>query len=151
MVKTTIIASFLSALLAGEYNAKTLSIAEQDSILAIGNQQSEISRYQLDYENEQQIFRHSRTADWYVVDTKKNQRKPLGEGAKVRDVQMSPNGKYIAFVKGNNLYVHKVDFGTEVAVTKDEDPDVINGVADWLYEEEFGTTALYAWSPDSKR
>ena len=63
---------------------------------------------------------------------------------------MSPNGRYVAFAKGNNLYVHKLDFGTEVAVTKDENPDIINGVADWLYEEEFATTALFAWSPDSK-
>ena len=35
-------------------------------------------------------------------------------------------------------------------MTKDENTDIINGIADWLYEEEFGTTALFAWSPDSK-
>jgi dipeptidyl-peptidase-4 len=57
----------------------------------------------------------------------------------------------VAFAKGNNLYVHKLDFGTEVAVTKDENTEIINGVADWLYEEEFATTALFAWSPDFVR
>lgn len=156
MVKTTIIAGLLSAILGGEYNAKTLSIAEQDSILNDGISASlnegMSNRYRLESENEQKIFRHSCTADWYIVDTKKNQRNPLGKdkGA-VRDVTMSPNGKYIAFAKDNNLYIHKLDFGTQVAVTKDEDPDIINGIADWLYEEEFGTTALYAWSPDSKQ
>lgn len=156
MVKTTIIAGLLSAILGGEYNAKTLSIAEQDSILNDGISASlnegMSNRYRLESENEQKIFRRSCTADWYIVDTKKNQRNPLGKdkGA-VRDVTMSPNGKYIAFAKDNNLYIHKLDFGTQVAVTKDEDPDIINGIADWLYEEEFGTTALYAWSPDSKQ
>ena len=153
MVKSTIIATLLSAILAGDYNPQTLSVAEQDSILAIG-QTEETNRYRLECENEQKIFRHSSVADWYIVDTQKNKRKQLGvlgAGTQVRDVQMSPNGKYIAFAKGNNLYIHKLDFGTEVAVTKDADPDIINGVADWLYEEEFGTTALYAWSPDSKQ
>ena len=156
MVKTTIIAGLLSAILGGEYNAKTLSIAEQDSILNDGISASlnegMSNRYRLESENEQKIFRRSCTADWYIVDTKKNQRNPLDKdkGA-VRDVTMSPNGKYIAFANDNNLYIHKLDFGTQVAVTKDEDPDIINGIADWLYEEEFGITALYAWSPDSKQ
>ena len=153
MVKTTLIAGFLSAILAGEYTPKTLSAEQQDSILAIGNQSEEYCRYRLESENENRIFRRSSTADWYIIDTQKNnKRTPLGKNlGQVRDAVMSPNGRYIAFAKDNNLYIHKLDFGTEVAVTKDEDPDVINGIADWLYEEEFGTTALFAWSPDSKQ
>ena len=140
-----IILSVLTGILGGEYNAKTLSGAEQDSILGV----EATGRYRLEKENAQKIFRHSEVAEWYVYDTMRHTRKQLGEGM-VRDAQMSPNGRYVAFAKGNNLYVHKLDFGTEVAVTKDENPDIINGVADWLYEEEFATTALFAWSPDSK-
>ena len=144
-----IILSVLQGILAGDYNAKTLSVAEQDSILNGISEQ----RYRLVSENEENIFRHSSVADWYIVDTQKNSRKQLGAGlnlGKVRDAVMSPNGRYVAFAKDNNLYIHKLDFGTEIAVTKDENTDIINGVADWLYEEEFGTTALFAWSPDSK-
>ena len=153
MVKTALITGLLSAILAGEYNPKTLSAAKQDSILAVGVQTEEYNRYRLESENEQRIFRHSSTADWYIVDTQKNnKRTALGKDlGQVRDAVMSPNGRYIAFAKDNNLYIHKLDFGTEVAVTKDSDPDIINGIADWLYEEEFGTTALFAWSPDSKQ
>ena len=157
-----IIASFLQALLAGDYNARTLSAAEQDSVLNVQsdkvqsttNDPSVSTRYRLESEEEEVIFRHSRIADWYVTDTLHHTRKQLGAGmnlGKVRDAVMSPNGRYVAFVKDNNLYIHKCDFGTEVAVTKDEDTDIINGIADWLYEEEFGTTALFAWSPDSKQ
>ena len=154
-----IIASFLQALLAGDYNARTLSAAEQDSVLGnyelqITNDPSVSTRYRLESEEEEVIFRHSRIADWYVTDTLHHTRKQLGAGmnlGKVRDAVMSPNGRYVAFAKDNNLYIHKCDFGTEVAVTKDEDTDIINGIADWLYEEEFGTTALFAWSPDSKQ
>ncbi|MBR7155074.1 MAG: alpha/beta fold hydrolase, partial [Paludibacteraceae bacterium] len=149
-----VILSVLTGILGGEYNAKTISAEEQDSIL---NSVEASGRYRLECENEEKIFRHSSVADWYIVDTMRHTRKQLGKGVneltteRVRDAQMSPNGRYVAFVIGNNLYIHKCDFGTEVAVTKDVNPDIINGVADWLYEEEFGTTALFAWSPDSKQ
>ena len=150
----------LQGILAGDYTPKTLSAAEQDSILNVGtsvasslNDGQTTSRYRLECENEERIFRHSRLAEWYVVDTMRHTRKKLGAGMgfdRVRDAVMSPNGRYVAFAKDNNLYIHKLDFGTEVAVTKNEDTDIISGIADWLYEEEFGTTALFAWSPDSK-
>ena len=140
-----IILSVLTGILSGEYKANTLSEAEQDSILGVQT----TGRYRLESENEEAIFRHSSVADYYIIDTMRHTRKQLGEG-KVRDAVMSPNGRYVAFAKDNNLYIHKLDFGTEVAVTKDENTEVINGIADWLYEEEFATTALFAWSPDSK-
>ena len=153
-----IIGTVLSGILAGDYNAATLSVAEQDSILMAESQKPQTEgaamRYRLEKEDEEQLFRHSSVANWYIVDTQKNIRKALGAGmnlGKVRDAVMSPNGRYVAFAKDNNLYIHKLDFGTELAVTKSEDPDIISGVADWLYEEEFGTTALFAWSPDSKQ
>ena len=151
-----IILSVLTGILAGDYNAKTLSLEEQDSILNANAVQDETvcMRYRLEKENEEKLFRRSEVADWYVIDTMRHTRKALGAGlnlGKVRDAQLSPNGRYVAFAQGNNLYVHKLDFGTEVAVTKDENTDIINGIADWLYEEEFGTTALFAWSPDSKQ
>ena len=147
-----IIFSVLTGILAGDYNAQTLSVEEQDSIMGV----QPTGRYRLVKENEQQIFRHSSVADWFIEDTMRHTRKRLGEGmfkgedVQVRDAVMSPNGRYVAFAKDNNLYIHKLDFGTEVAVTKDENTDIISGIADWLYEEEFGTTTLFAWSPDSK-
>ena len=140
-----IILGVLTGILSGEYKANTLSEAEQDSILGVQT----TGRYRLESENEEAIFRHSSVADNYIIDTMRHTRKQLGEG-KVRDAVMSPNGRYVAFAKDNNLYIHKLDFGTEVAVTKDENTEIINGIADWLYEEEFATTALFAWSPDSK-
>ena len=140
-----IILGVLTGILSGEYKANTLSEVEQDSILGVQT----TGRYRLESENEEAIFRHSSVADYYIIDTMRHTRKQLGEG-KVRDAVMSPNGRYVAFAKDNNLYIHKLDFGTEVAVTKDENTEIINGIADWLYEEEFATTALFAWSPDSK-
>lgn len=133
-------------ILDGTYNPTTLSVHEQDSIL--GNLHDQ--RYRLDYTDKQQIYRHSFLANYVIVDTQKNTRKPLSDKP-VRDAIISPNGKYIAFVKAdNNIYLHKLDFGTEVAVTATPST-VWNGIADWLYEEEFGQTCLMQFSPDSKQ
>ena len=133
-------------ILDGTYNPTTLSVHEQDSVL--GNLPD--LRYRLDYTDKLQIYRHSFLANYVIVDTQKNTRKPLSDKP-VRDAIISPNGKYIAFVKAdNNIYLHKLDFGTEVAVTATPST-VWNGVADWLYEEEFGQTCLMQFSPDSKQ
>ncbi len=64
--------------------------------------------------------------------------------------KLSPNGKYEAYIKGNNLYVYKRDFKTDLAVTHEEDSLILNGSADWLYNEEFRCGAMFEWSPDSK-
>ena len=135
-------------ILRGGYDAKQLA---SDTLQYIVNQGQASDRYRLEYENKQQLFRHSFMADYYLVDTQKNTRTRLSDVA-VRDAQLSPNGKYVVYAKGdNNLYIYKVDFKTEVALTTGENIEIFNGISDWLYEEEFGVTTLFAFSPDSKQ
>ena len=63
----------------------------------------------------------------------------------------SPDGRMCAYVVDNNIWVRKFDFDTEVQVTKDGELNkVLNGITDWVYEEEFAVTNLMAWSPDSE-
>ena len=113
---------------------------------------SEDNRYVLLYSGKKQIFRHSFEADWFLFDTRRRELRPLSPGMPLRDPVFSPDGKYIAFVRNNDLFIHKVDYNTEVAVTTNGKPDTLyNGAADWLYEEEFGITALYTFSRDSKQ
>ena len=132
-----------------DYNAKTMSIAAIDSVLT---GETSTTRYQLEYENEQKLFRHSFYADYYLVDTQKGNARTRISDAPIRDAIMSPNGKYVVYAKAdNNLYIYKIDFKTEVAITTTTNQDIFNGISDWLYEEEFGTTALFAFSPDSKQ
>ena len=148
-------------LLRGGYDAKTMTIAEMDSVLN-GEEMCESHRYRLGYKNKEQLFRHSFFADYYLVDTKKNDTIIMSD-APVRDAVMSPNGKYVVYAKSdNNLYIYKVDFKTEVPLTLSRDEvglmdletnantQIFNGVSDWLYEEEFGVTGLFSFSPDSK-
>ena len=109
-------------------------------------------RYVLVYGNSEKIFRHSFRADYYLYDRKRREIRALSDTMPVMQPVFSPDGKYIAFARENNLYMHKVDFKTEVPVTKDGSVgSILNGVPDWLYEEEFGTTCLYCFSPDSKQ
>ena len=134
------------------YNAKTMSVWEMDSVLASKEEQISKNRYRLEHENEQKLFRHSFFADYYLVDTQKGNARTRISDVPIRDAVMSPNGKYIVYAKAdNNLYIYKVDFKTEVAITTDTNTEIFNGISDWLYEEEFGTTGLFAFSPDSKQ
>ena len=134
-------------ILRGGYDAKTLTA---DTMQYIVNQGQTTDRYRLEFENKQQLFRHSFMADYYLVDTQKHTRTRLSD-APVRDAYLSPNGKYVVYAKAdNNLYIYKIDFKTEVALTTGDNTEIFNGISDWLYEEEFGVTRLFAFSPDSK-
>lgn len=113
---------------------------------------SSSDRYLLLYANSEKIYRHSFRADYYIYDRKRREIRALSDTMPVMQPVFSPDGKYIAFARENNLYIHKLDFKTEVAVTRDGSVGhVLNGIPDWLYEEEFGTTCLYSFSPDSKQ
>ena len=143
---TLMSATQMMHLLQGGYDAKVLTAHHVDSIL---NPTSDL-RYRLEYENAEQLFRHSFMAEYYLLDTHKNTRVRISDQP-IRDPQLSANGKYVVYAKAdNNLYIYKVDFATEVAVTTDASGEMFNGIADWLYEEEFGATSLFAISPDSK-
>ena len=144
-VVTPIFAVDMMHLLQGGYDAKVLTTHQMDSIL----NPAASSRYQLEHENPHQLFRHSFFADYYLVDTQRNTRVRICDEP-IRDAKLSTNGKYVVYAKAdNNLYLYKVDFGVSVAITSDT-TDIFNGVSDWLYEEEFATTSLFAISPDNK-
>ena len=66
----------------------------------------------------------------------------------------SPDGRLVAFVRGNNLYAVDVSARRERALTNDGGPQILNGKLDWLYQEEIygrGRFRGYWWSPDSAR
>ncbi|MDR1623864.1 MAG: S9 family peptidase [Tannerellaceae bacterium] len=104
------------------------------------------------WRNTERIYRRSFKADVYDYDVRRNYVMPLsGEKGKVMIPSFSPDGRMCAFVRDNNIWVKKFDFDTEVQVTKDGEANkILNGVTDWVYEEEFSVTNLMAWSPDSE-
>ncbi len=97
------------------------------------------------------IYRHSYRAAVYDYDVRRNLVKPLSEHVgKVMIPTFSPDGRMVAFVRDNNIFIKKFDFDTEVQVTTDgQINSILNGVTDWVYEEEFGVTNLMSWSADN--
>ena len=102
--------------------------------------------------NRESIYRRSWKADVYDYDVRRNFLKPLSDtGGKIRIPTFSPDGRMCAYVKDNNIWLKKFDYDTESQVTKDgEIGKILNGVTDWVYEEEFRSTNLMSWSADSK-
>lgn len=66
------------------------------------------------------------------------------------NTEFSPDGKYISFVRGNNLFVYDIIKDTTIQLTHDGSANIINGDFDWVYEEEFSNIRAYEWSPDSR-
>ena len=103
------------------------------------------------YTNVKMNFRRTYTADYYVYDIKRNEITPLSENGSQEVPLFSPDGRYIAFARDNNLFMKKLDYNTEIAITTDGKPgSIINGTPDWVYEEEFDGKRYFDWSPDSK-
>jgi len=103
------------------------------------------------YTNEKMNFRRTFTADYSVYDIKRNEITPLSENGSQEVPLFSPDGRYIAFARDNNLFMKKLDYNTEIAITTDgKAGGIINGTPDWVYEEEFSGKRYFDWSPDSK-
>jgi len=103
------------------------------------------------YTNVKYRYRRTFTADYYIVDVKRNEITPLSDNGSQEVPLFSPDSRYIAFARQNNLFMRKLDFNTELPITTDgQFGSIINGTPDWVYEEEFDKTRYFEWSPDSK-
>lgn len=98
------------------------------------------------------IYRRSFTAVYYIYNVQNNKLEPLSNNGPQQAPLFSPDGFQIAFVRNNNIYLVKLLFGnSESQVTKDgEFNKVLNGIPDWVYEEEFGFNRAFEFSADSK-
>lgn len=98
------------------------------------------------------IYRHSFTAVYYIYNVKNNTLEPLSNNGPQQVPLFSPDGNQIAFVRNNNIFLVKLLFGnSESQITKDgEYNKVLNGIPDWVYEEEFSFNRAFDFSADSK-
>lgn len=98
------------------------------------------------------IYRRSYTTTYYVYSRKYKTFEPLSTKTVPQQIaHFSPDGRMIAFSYENNLYIKKLDYGTQLQITTDGKKDsIINGTPDWVYEEEFEQIRYFDWSPDSK-
>ena len=96
------------------------------------------------------IFRHSFTADYYLYNlTTKALTKIL---ERVQEPTFSPDGTKVAFARENNLFVYDIASKEITQVTTDGKKNaIINGITDWVYEEEFAFVRAFDWSADSRK
>ena len=105
------------------------------------------------------IYRHSYTAVHYLYSLKRNIEgkinnvvETLSDGGPQQVPVFSPDGSMVAFVRDNNIYLVKLLYGnSESQVTTDgKRNEVLNGLPDWVYEEEFAMDRALEFSADSK-
>ncbi len=100
--------------------------------------------------NTNPIFRRSFTADYYLYDIASKKISKILE--QVQEPTFSPDGNKIAFAKENNLFVLDIASNTKTQITFDGKKNaIINGITDWVYEEEFAFVRAFDWSADSKK
>ena len=99
------------------------------------------------------VYRRSFTATYYIYEVENNRMGPLSVGGEQQTPLFSPDGNMIAFVRDNNIFLVKLLYdNAESQVTTDGERNrIINGIPDWVYEEEFSTSRSMVFSADSRQ
>jgi dipeptidyl-peptidase 4 len=137
----------------GELLVNKNSLVYNDSIIAYEDYEFNSDETKVLFmTNIKPIYRRSYTAIYYLYDIKTKQLVPLDDKHKPQTLaEYSPDGKSVSFIHGNDIFVKELATGKSIKLTQDGKRNkIINGTSDWVYEEEFGITKAYAWSPDSK-
>lgn len=98
----------------------------------------------------QPIYRHSFLGVYDVKDLKSGKNLSLNDGKPVQEPRFSPDATKISFIVDNNLFYQDLNSGKITQITEHGVKNkVLNGLADWVYEEEFGHARLYEWAKNS--
>ncbi|WNH09252.1 S9 family peptidase [Thalassobellus suaedae] len=112
--------------------------------------------------NQESIYRYSKLGNYYVFNIKDNSITSISED-KIQEPTFSPDGTKVAFAKANNLYIKDLISGKTTQITFDgKKNEIINGITDWVYEEEFSESQLtykevysfvraFEWNTDSDK
>ena len=96
------------------------------------------------------IYRHSFLGKYQVKDLKSGREVLINGGKLVQEPRFSPDASKVAFVEGNNIFYQDLETGKITQITTDgEKNHILNGVSDWVYEEEFGHSRQYEWTKNS--
>ena len=94
------------------------------------------------------IYRHSFTSVYYLFDIASKSLIKISENA-IQEPLLNKDGSKIAYAFENNLYIFDVASQKTTQITKDgEKNSIINGITDWVYEEEFAFVRAFDWNTD---
>ncbi len=137
---------------------ETLLLAGAD--LIYNNQPVNMSRYRWTPDGKYlvisgpitKIWRHSTQAPHYLYELATRELTPLADAdPELRNVKLSPDGKWVGYVRDHNIYIVELATSKTRAITTDGTENILNGEFDWVYEEEFSIDDGWRWSPDSKK
>ena len=134
-------------------NKNDLIVKDSGNPIRIGSysMNSDENKFLLPTESES-IYRHSSKANYYIWDVKTKELTQLSKGGKQSLADFSPQSDKVAFVRDNDIFIVNLITGEEKQITTDGQKNhIINGTCDWVYEEEFGFTKGFNWSPDGKK
>jgi dipeptidyl-peptidase-4 len=134
-------------------NGDSFTDAEGDTIAIQAYQFSANESKILIKTDVEQIWRRSTKENYYVYDRESEELTKLTQSEeKQQYAELSPSGERAAFVRNNNLFWVDLENGEEIQITDDGAFNkIINGAADWVYEEEFGFAKAWFWSPEGDR
>ncbi|GLB48685.1 S9 family peptidase [Neptunitalea lumnitzerae] len=99
----------------------------------------------------QPIFRHSTLGVYFVYDVATKKLTRVAD-EHIQEPTFSPDATKVAYVKDNNIYIKSLTDGSVTQVTADgKNNAIINGVTDWVYEEEFAFVRAFEWNKASNR
>ena len=98
--------------------------------------------------NSYPLYRRSKLAEYYIYDTHNDQINYIFNGL-IQEPLISPDGEKVAFVYNRNLYVKFLKTNVVKQITFTGSDNILNGIADWVYEEEFGLVRAFDWDKDS--
>jgi len=107
------------------------------------------------FTNSQKVWRENTRGDFWTFDLTSGRLQKLGGPAAKPSTLMfakfAPDGRRVAYVRENNLYVENLADGRITQLTRDGSRTTINGTFDWVYEEELSLRDGFRWSPDGRR
>lgn len=100
--------------------------------------------------NTEYVYRRSFKANYYIYNMQSKKLDKLSDGGKQQVPVWSPDGLQVAFVRDNNIFLVKLLYdNSESQVTKDgKFNHIINGIPDWVYEEEFAFNSALEFNAD---
>lgn len=105
------------------------------------------------YTNAQRVWRQNTRGDYWLFDCDTRKLVQLGgdaPSATMMFAKLSPDATQLAFVRERNVYIEDLANHQIRNITQSENEHIINGTADWVYEEEFHVRDGFCWSPDGK-
>jgi dipeptidyl-peptidase-4 len=106
------------------------------------------SQYQWAPDNDAILFVATESLAWFDLKTQASRVLVAGK-AELSDVKISPDGKYVSFLREHNIWLVSVAGGKERALTTGGTEELHKGELDWVYPEELDIYSAYWWAPDS--